>query len=150
MYVSFDSGCLLRIAERSCKRANHVKDDVIVGIIFSVSSIETFINDLLFIILLHKDDIECQKLFNNAIIAIEDFDVENHSLIKKLNIINKYCINNFIKDGDVIYQDALILIKIRNAIIHMRPDFFGFEDVKYNDCKVDKFLDKIKRKSSIY
>ncbi|HJV51412.1 MAG TPA: hypothetical protein VJ652_08135 [Noviherbaspirillum sp.] len=113
---------MLRIARRAAKNASKVRDDVIVSIMFSVACIEGFVNEV-------THDVE-----DGAATApgLERLDIlrdciahlkfEYASILDRIQMIRKLSTGSEFQKGLPPYQDAVLLVKIRNALVHIRPD----------------------------
>jgi len=125
--MSYTSGKHLNLARSACKRAEENSSESIVGIIFSAMAIETFLNEVieqgsgLQHILISKAEKERIQTMTSVLGKLEEQRVSLRAKIEMAHFILK---GKSLDTGGLPYQDFSLLIDLRNALVHKRPETF--------------------------
>lgn len=122
------------------------------GILFSVFALEACINEFF------SDSAERQSHTSNKLDS-ETVHIISHlwkegvprtatfSILKKFQIALALCKKTQFDPGSQPFQDASLLIGLRNALVHYEPEFIKFEDSDdYTERDIHKFEKQLKGK----
>ncbi|MEC4868001.1 MAG: hypothetical protein SAJ11_18170, partial [Jaaginema sp. PMC 1078.18] len=125
----------------------HTKDDALVAILFAAFSLEAFINELGTISKQAKVNGNNEKILNELVAATDESSInqsENKSTQAKFLNASKALSQEF-KKGEKPYQDFDLLFKLRDDLVHFKPED-KFEIDLDNNCIYDDSTRKIIKK----
>jgi len=117
------------IAKSSYEKSDEKEGAVIIAIMMSVISIETFLNETIYASR-HQFHNEQQKSITNFSEIMTELEERRESTLMKfrfgLILLNRSAVN----ENSEIAQDLKILISLRNALVHMKSDNWSVKIVR--------------------
>lgn len=140
-----------RIALRAEKRSSHTRDDVIVCIVFSIMTIETFVNDLIMLLSADIDNAIFGDKIHVVFSCLNVLDFSKSSLKNKINILQLIYSAKPTPFGEKLFQDVILLNSLRNLIVHSVPDIVkgNLIDGMKGSQNVEKILEQLNNKKLI-
>jgi len=120
----FNIGVFFNIAASAYKRSHTTSSESLTTILFSFIGIESFINILTEVTSGSLLSLKTPPLIITLGKILNELDTTGHSLANKYQITRLVLTGELYDKGTLPYQDFDCLIKIRNALIHSRPDRF--------------------------
>lgn len=114
----FTSRTLLRIARKGVNRSKREHDQAVVAILFSAAAVEGFLNDVMEFSGFIEDD-DRLKALHDLLVEAED---QKAQVAFKFQLTNLVLKGTRLNRGDRVSQELELLFKLRNSLIHMRPD----------------------------
>lgn len=157
MPMHLHAGRLLHIAKEAFLRASKVRDnerafvanDPLISIVFSVAALEGFINEVKLLINTfleeRKADGKRRKTLRILSVVLEGLDNTKISTIEKFNACRVILRGKKYEEGLLLYQDAKLVVALRNNIIHMRSETITLKDGKIKIAQ-DKIVAKLESK----
>lgn len=129
----------------------HSKEDALVAIVFAAFSLEAFINELGAISKQAKANGNNEKVLNELVAATDESSInqsENKSTQAKFLSVSKALSQEF-KKGEKPYQDFALLFKLRDYLVHFKPeDKFAIDlDNNYIYDSERKIIKKLRDKN---
>jgi hypothetical protein len=99
----------------------HTQDDALVSIIFSALALEAFINEIPALAKCGKQDGSTEAFLDKLIDAIEESNSEKKNTQHKFMLASE-ALNSGFKKGDKLYQNFADLFKLRDCLVHLKPE----------------------------
>jgi hypothetical protein len=118
------SRALLAIARRGCSETALPSLDAIVAVVFAAFYIEAAANELLHAVITEQADLTDSPALIQLRVAAKAAELEdrNTRLIMKLQVMFGALRNEVLDKGKQPYQDLDLLLSLRNAVVHNRPE----------------------------
>ncbi|MDB9308865.1 hypothetical protein PN471_09490 [Aphanizomenon sp. CS-733/32] len=121
-----DSSRFYKIAKNGYLKATegfeiHTQDDALVSIIFSALALEAFINEIPALAKCEKQDGSTEAFLDKLIDAIEESDSKKKNTQHKFMLASE-ALNSDFKKGDKLYQNFADLFKLRDCLVHLKPE----------------------------
>jgi hypothetical protein len=128
----------------------HRQDDALVSIIFSALALEAFINEIPALAKCEKQDGSTDAFLDKLIDDIEELDSNGKKKYKKTEdkfMLASQALNSPLEKGKPPYQDFAYLFKLRDCLVHLKPEdiieeqedgeikYFGRDLTKYFTSK---------------
>ncbi|MBI3995099.1 MAG: hypothetical protein HY349_03875 [Nitrospirae bacterium] len=131
---------MLLIAQKTCDRATANPEESISGILLSVFAFECFLNEF--------EDVAQSKILPSdpkRLQILSDFltslERANAKIQLKIQAIYSILAHRRIDFGSYPFQDLSMLIAIRNALVHRKPEKFNWDPANPdNESKPHKFV----------
>jgi hypothetical protein len=120
----FTARKLLDIAKKAANRSKTEPDQALVAILFSAAAVEGYLNELAAASKMMMADDTQVRLLTELLMEAEEQKVQ---IAFKLQIVSSVCRGILLDRGDRPYQDFDLLFKIRNLLVHLRPDRSSFD-----------------------
>lgn len=120
----FNIGVFFNIAASAYKRSHTTSSESLTTFLFSFIGIESFINILTEVTSWSLLSLKTPPLIITLGKKLNELDTTGQSLANKYQITRLVLTGELYDKGTLPYQDFDCLIKIRNALIHSRPDRF--------------------------
>jgi hypothetical protein len=120
-----NAGSIFGIAVASAKGINAPprqggKDAALVSLVFAEASLEAFLNESIELALDHSHDPKEPQIASSFAQLMPDF--ERSGLESKFQLAHWILTGNPYEKGAQPYQDFLLLMRVRNALLHYKPD----------------------------
>jgi hypothetical protein len=119
MAVLFVADELLKLARKACERSRDYPPEAIAAIILSVIGFEAFLNEMVELASGPGNKPEEVKAFGAI---LEDLEQQKASIEVKVQVVYYIFKRQRLDKGRLPYQDFDLLIKIRNALVHKKPE----------------------------
>lgn len=120
---AINSRALFHIAREACGRAPAAPAQSIVAIAFSAIALESFVNEIVERLDFRTDPHDAAEVTTlRAMAAACDLSSRSASLSTKIQVIHAALTGRALDRGQQPYQDFDLLIMVRNAIVHDRPE----------------------------
>ena len=116
--VTSTSSKLLSVARKAVNRSKTERDQAIVAVLFASAAVEGCINDIMDFSGFISDEPETRMLHDLLVEA----EQQRAQIALKLQIIGAVLRRTPLKRGEQLYQDFELLFRLRNSLVHMRPD----------------------------
>lgn len=137
----YNHGHLFSLAEKAYERAKEDCTESLSSIIISVIAFETFLNEFKDVIQRYQSESDTLLSLKQILDNLED---EKASTILKTQMIYYHLTHELLDKGASPFQDYCQLTKIRNALIHKKPEKYEWEpddaDKIYKPHNFTKFL----------
>jgi|GEM_PF-3799684 len=111
------SGSILALARKALERSKTDHDEAVVCLILSAASVEGFLNEAIELAAAQRGEPTCSIGKIGA-----ELDEEHGKTSSKLRLMHYLFVGKRLDEGSQPYQDFALLVSIRNAIMHLRPD----------------------------
>jgi len=125
-------GSLLAIAYKAWERSQSNQLDAIVAVVFSAFAVESFLNYMV--------RVARSEVMNSAspqIVAfsniLDDMEEQQARLSAKIQMAHYILAGTALDRGSLPYQDFSLLIDLRNATTHNRPEIFDWPPSQFNE-----------------
>ena len=145
LYTALHSPIHFNIAYRSAKENSVNPDNAIVAIVFSAAGIETFMNDLSHI----SGDRGVEGDHNVEVVAFSnmssDLEKSRANVMSQIQILGAVFTGKPFTRGSGFLQETNLLIKLRNELLHARPDVVcGSNEIEASGTKkVERILQQL-------
>ena len=114
---------------------------VLSSILLSICFLEAYINAIYSEIINNKNYLHLQKSINYNLLKklFNDFNIDKMPILRKYELLLKYCNDKDIDKGQEIYQNVDKLIHLRNKITHFKA-YYNCSDKPRND-EIEKLLE---------
>lgn len=134
-----NSRALLHIAREACERSRSTSLDAIVSLVFSAFYVEAATNELLHQVMrMRADDLKeiasFRRLHTLALAARLEERTTPYEV--KLQVISAGLREELLDKGHQPYQDVDLLLSLRNAVAHNRPETLKLREMEPGDPSV--------------
>lgn len=138
---AFNSAVLFHISRKACERACTNRADTLVAIVFAAAGLESFVNEVLE--RLHFPPEEGIGALDNAraVAAAADLYGKSASLPQKVQLLSVALTGRTFNLGTQPYQDFDLLVALRNALVHQRPE--RIPDEESPELKPSKLVQRL-------
>jgi hypothetical protein len=119
---AFNSAALFHIAKTASDRARDNAADAVVAIVFSVLAVESFLNEVLERLRFDPDKDKPDMDRARTVSEAADLFDKNASMALKIQILSASLSGCTMDRGAQPYQDFDLLVAVRNALVHYRPE----------------------------
>lgn len=117
----FTSRSLLKVAKKAANRAKTERDQTLVAILFSAATVEGFVNDIMELTqFMRSDNDEKVRTLGELLSEAEE---QKAQTALKLQLISAVFRGTPLERGEKLYQDFNLLFKLRNSLVHLRPEY---------------------------
>jgi hypothetical protein len=117
---------LFLIARDSAEKAERDSRQTLVSILFSAAAIEGFLNDLLesLRVISGTRSSELPECIRSLIAVAEELEERNAQIQLKLQVFSAVLTSKPFDRSTVLYHDFDLLFRLRNSLVHYRPEVF--------------------------
>ncbi len=114
---------LLAIGMRAAEGSNAYQPGAIVSIVFAAIAVESFVNDLVGdVSWTPVDQLDSPLAQLRELAAAVDIEGRHTPLFRKIQVIHVALTGNRCDKGQPPFQDLTLLLALRNALVHSRPE----------------------------
>jgi hypothetical protein len=129
--TSYTSSQMFTVARVEAHRSNPSQNDALVGIIFSALAIEAFINDLMELCEVYSRMGDKSVSIKTFVTLLKQAEESRASIELKLHLASVAFRGAAFDRGISPYQDFNLLFKLRNTLVHAKPDTIILENGEY-------------------
>ena len=136
----YHHGHILKLANNAYERSLSDEAESFVSITLSAMALECYVNDFT-----HQSSNEMLSIdikeINDLNYVLRSLENARASLIEKISVIHFLLTNESIDKGSEKYQDLIMLVRLRNELVHRKPEATGEWGIEENQTfKPHKFV----------
>lgn len=120
----YSSGSFFNLAKRACERSKIDSTESIVALVFSAMSIEVLLNEIVEIASSQVRSIDQPEEVSMFAMVLSDLEKQRAQIDLKIQVGYYILTRRRLDKGSLPYQDFDLLIDIRNALVHKKPEKF--------------------------
>jgi hypothetical protein len=117
-------GTLFVVALRACERARQIEQEAVVAVVFSALAIEGFLNQMVCLASHWEGPPPIPGEVQAFAHILNNLEKQRASIETKLQVAHYILTHRELDRGSLPYQDFDLLMKLRNALAHSRPERF--------------------------